>query len=263
MADTSPPSEQRQGLISRRAVWLVFYAGIALAWLAMARAMQADGVDGQGLWATLCLGAAEAEFGPLVVMWLLMALAMMLPTFAPAVGTYLDLTETAAARRPDTLVLVAGYGAVWAVVGVLGAALQVALSSLSLIGAEGRLLAPMATASLLLLAGLYQFSALKDACLAKCRMPLTYFIGHWRPGAGGAFRMGVDLGIACFGCCWALMALVFVGGTMNLYWMGLATLFMIFEKLPDLGQRLQRPAGVGLILAGGAVAVWAGGQHLY
>ena len=118
---------------------------------------------------------------------------------------------------------------------------------------DGRLLAPLATAALLAGAGLYQFSALKDACLAKCRMPLTYFMGHWRPGTAGALRMGLSLGLACFGCCWALMALAFVGGTMNLYWMGLATLFMIFEKLPDLGRHLQRPAGGALIAA--AIAV--------
>jgi predicted metal-binding membrane protein len=81
-------------------------------------------------------------------------------------------------------------------------------------------------------------------------MPMTFFMERWAPGAARAFRMGVELGALCLGCCWALMALAFVGGTMSLLWMGAATLFMVLEKLPDLGRSLTRPAGVVLIAAG-------------
>jgi len=100
---------------------------------------------------------------------------------------------------------------------------------------------------LLMLAGAYQFSALKAACLAKCRAPLTFFMQHWEEGA---WRNGLRLGLVCLGCCWALMALAFVGGVMNLAFMGLATAIMVIEKLPDLGRWLTRPLG-GVLLAGG------------
>jgi predicted metal-binding membrane protein len=113
------------------------------------------------------------------------------------------------------------------------------------------------SAGLLLIAGAYQFTHLKAACLAKCRMPLTFFMERWAPGASRAFRMGFELGVLCFGCCWAVMALAFVGGTMNLVWMGLATLFMVMEKLPDIGRVLTRPVGCLLVLAAGATALAA------
>ena len=113
------------------------------------------------------------------------------------------------------------------------------------------------TVGLLIAAGLYQMSVLKAACLAKCRMPLTFFMGRWALGPARALRMGAELGLICFGCCGALMALAFVGGTMSLLWMGAATLFMTLEKLPDLGRPLTRPAGFALLGAGAALALRA------
>ena len=98
-----------------------------------------------------------------------------------------------------------------------------------------------------MLAGAYQFSPLKAACLAKCRAPLGFFMQHWDEGA---WRNGLRLGLVCLGCCWALMALAFVGGVMNLAFMGLATAIMVIEKLPDLGRWLTRPLG-GLLMMGG------------
>jgi len=133
-----------------------------------------------------------------------------------------------------------------------GAGAQSALAGAALLNPGGALISPLASAGLLIVAGLYQFSGVKSACLSRCRHPLTYFLGRWRPGARAAFGMGAELGLVCLGCCWALMALAFVGGTMNLMWMGLATLFMAAEKLPEIGRPLTRPAGIGLILAGTA-----------
>jgi predicted metal-binding membrane protein len=79
---------------------------------------------------------------------------------------------------------------------------------------------------------------------------MSYFLGHWRPGAAGGLRMGLGLGAFCAGCCWGFMALGFVGGVMSLLWMGLATLFMVLEKVPEIGHRVTRPIGAGLIFAG-------------
>jgi predicted metal-binding membrane protein len=148
-----------------------------------------------------------------------------------------------------------GYALVWVAGSALGAAAQLALSRVGVLAADGSSLSVWLTVALLVAAGLYQLSILKAACLAKCRMPLTYFMGRWAPGLPRALSMGAELGLICFGCCWALMALAFVGGTMNLVWMGLATLFMVLEKLPQLGRPLTRPAGFALIGAGVLLAL--------
>ncbi len=211
----------------------------------------------EGFWASLCIAAGQAAFWPLYAMWALMAAAMMLPTFVPTFRTYLNLRFTGAASPASAAALVAGYGVVWLVGAALGAGAQWWLSQNGLVSPLGQSLSGWLTAALLLVAGLYQFSLLKAACLSKCRMPLTYFMERWKPGVPRALRMGVELGLVCFGCCWALMTLGFVGGTMNLLWMGAATLFMVLEKLPDLGRPLTRPAGWGLIAAAGYSALQA------
>lgn len=122
---------------------------------------------------------------------------------------------------------------------------------------DGSSLSAWLTSGLLIASGIYQFSKQKHMCLSKCRTPLTFFMERWKPGSGQAFRMGAELGVLCLGCCWALMALAFVGGSMSLLWMGAATLFMVLEKLPEIGGPLTRPAGYGLIAAGAIVALRA------
>ena len=105
--------------------------------------------------------------------------------------------------------------------------------------------------ALLMGAGAYQFSAIKEACLSKCRMPMTFFMQHWDEGP---LRNGLRLGAVCLGCCWALMLLAFVGGVMNVVFMGLATIIMVFEKLPDLGRYITRPLG-GILIAAGVITL--------
>jgi predicted metal-binding membrane protein len=190
-------------------------------------------------------------------MWALMSAAMMLPTFVPALQTFLHLGAAGAARTIDGVALVGGYGMVWTAGAMIGASGQMVLARSGLLAPDGSSLSPWLSSALLLAAGVYQLTQLKAACLAKCRMPLTFFMERWAPGTPRALRMGVELGVLCFGCCWALMALAFVGGTMNLIWMAAATLFMIMEKLPDIGRVLTRPAGWLLVLAAGANALAA------
>ncbi len=203
------------------------------------------------------MGAASADLGSLFAMWLLMSAAMMLPTFVPALQSFLNLKAAGATRSIDAVALVAGYALVWTVGAIIGALGQMALVKAGMVAPDGSSLSLWLSTGLLLLAGLYQFTHLKAACLAKCRMPLTFFMERWAPGSMRAFRIGLELGLLCFGCCWALMALAFVGGTMNLIWMGAATLFMIMEKLPDIGRVLTRPAGYLLVMAAGATALAA------
>ena len=175
-------------------------------------------------------------------MWALMAAAMMAPTALPAFATYDDLGRSTQTRFGA---LVSGYMAVWLGFSVLAAGLQMALFSAGLVSALGDSLSLGLSAGLLLLAGLYQFSPVKEACLSKCRAPLTFFMAHWEEGP---LRNGLRLGLVCLGCCWALMLLAFVGGVMNIAFMGLATLIMVIEKLPQYGRILTRPLGAALVL---------------
>jgi predicted metal-binding membrane protein len=110
---------------------------------------------------------------------------------------------------------------------------------------------------LLVGAGVYQLTPFKDACLEHCRSPARFIASHWRPGVGGALRMGVEHGAYCLGCCWVLMGLLFVGGVMNLVWIAAIALFVLLEKVVPYGAGGGRWAGIGMILAGGAVLLGA------
>jgi len=176
-----------------------------------------------------------------VLMWSVMSAAMMAPTALPAFATYDDLPGTTTAGLGT---LLSGYLVVWIGFAVLAAGLQVLFLDVGVLNAMGQSTSIWLTAGLLAVAGLYQFSALKEACLSRCRAPLTFFMSHWDEGP---FRNGLRLGLDCLGCCWALMLLAFVGGTMNLAFMGLAMVLMTLEKLPDLGAHITKPLGGGLI----------------
>jgi predicted metal-binding membrane protein len=204
---------------------------------------------GAEFWREFCSIEAGWAGAPTIFgMWLLMSAAMMAPTAIPAFVTWEDLTVSGAARGFGAITL--GYLGVWAGFSAIATVFQVILSEWQVIDTLGRSQNDVLTAGLLAGAGAYQFSALKEACLSKCRKPLTFFMQHWDEGP---LRMGVRLGAVCLGCCWALMALAFVGGTMNLLWMGGAMVLMFFEKMPDIGQHLTRPVGAALIGAAGWV----------
>jgi predicted metal-binding membrane protein len=238
--------------------WLALFGVILGAWLTLyAMALPADlrasaRVFGAEFWESLCTVTPDAAgFGRVVLMWALMAAAMMAPTALPAFATYDDLGRSTQTRFGA---LVAGYLIVWLGFSVLAGALQMGLFAAGLVSAFGDSLSVWLSAGLLLVAGLYQFSPVKEACLSKCRAPLTFFMAHWDEGA---LRNGVRLGLVCLGCCWALMLLAFVGGVMNIAFMGLATLIMVIEKLPQYGRVLTRPLGAVLIVSAVFVALGA------
>lgn len=236
--------------------WLVFFAAILLSWaiiLAMAFSQPGNGVvafTDPGFWASLCLTPAETSLMTLTAMWVLMSMAMMMPTFVPTLKTYQDMTQCGAADRAGFFGLVTGYLAIWFGFALFGAGAQMGLHGAGLVAPDGSSLSGWLTGALLLAAGIYQFSTFKHACLRQCQHPLTFFMQHWQPGPVAAVRMGLRLGALCLACCWALMLLAFVGGTMNLIWMGAATVFMTFEKLPDIGKYVTLPLGFALITAG-------------
>lgn len=238
--------------------WLALFGLILGAWIVLyAMALPADlrqsaRIFGADFWESLCMVTPDAAgFGRVVLMWALMAAAMMAPTALPAFATYDDLGRSTHTRFGA---LVAGYLAVWLGFSVLAGGLQMALFGAGLVSAFGDSLSVWLSAGLLMVAGLYQFSPVKEACLSKCRAPLTFFMAHW---GEGPFRNGVRLGLVCLGCCWALMLLAFVGGVMNIAFMGLATLIMVIEKLPAYGRLLTRPLGAALIAGAFIVALGA------
>ena len=249
-------------LLSRmgRAYWLAFFAALLASWWALAlMAVPEDlkaleGVYGAEFLQALCVGGAGvAGFPAAAAMWALMSAAMMAPTALPAFATFDDLRGPAQVSAGGFWALIGGYLTVWAGFSVIAAAAQTLLFEAGLIGSFGQSLSTGLTAALLIGAGLYQLSALKEACLSQCRAPLTFFMQHWDEGP---FRNGLRLGAVCVGCCWALMLLGFVGGVMDLAFMGLAMVLMTLEKLPDIGRPLTRPLGWALICAGFAVLLF-------
>jgi predicted metal-binding membrane protein len=252
----------------RQAAWIAFFVAVLGAWAALFL-MQPDldlpaGWQALGLdyLASLCRPAADTSLAGLIAMWGLMSLAMMAPTVAPALKTYLDLTHTQGATITGFSALLAGYLLVWIGFSVPAALLQAALDTHGWLDPFGRSSEVYLTAGLLALAGAYQFSRLKEACLNQCQSPLMFFMGKWQDGLSGAFRMGLHLGAICLGCCWALMLLAFVAGTMNLAFMGLAMVLMTFEKLPQLGRYLTVPVGFALLGSAAAILIIELIKHL-
>jgi predicted metal-binding membrane protein len=197
-----------------------------------------------------------AEFGPLFVMWGAMMAAMMLPTMVPTLRSYEDLMVSANGTRGGWLGVLLGYFVVWLAFAALIAGVQLALLFGGVIDMLGIARSRWVSAALLLGVGLFQFTRAKEVCHGVCHSPMMYFLGNWRTGFAGGLRMGLGLGVFCVGCCWGFMALGFAGGVMNLAWMGLATFFMMLEKLPQIGHRITKPLGFALICGACVVAAW-------
>ena len=238
-------------------VWIGFYALCLLCWAGLmamqlpAELLAARDIYGADFWIALCAtDAGVAGWPRLFAMWMLMAGAMMAPTFVPTLATYDDLVQGGAARGFGGLL--AGYFAIWVGFAAVAALAQSGLVKLGLLDPLGQSMNAALTVGLLAGAVAYQFSAFKESCLSQCRRPMAFLMQHW---AEGPLRMGVRLGVMCLGCCWALMTLAFVGGTMNLLWMGLGMVLMTLEKLPDLGNRLTRPLGFALLTAAALVGL--------
>lgn len=199
--------------------------------------------------------AASPAFPTVVIMWWVMMVAMMIPSASPAILLYAQVHRhsTELEGAPPTAAFLAGYLTCWLAFALVAAGLQISLVSSSLASRE-------TAAGLLIVAGIYQLSPFKDACLGRCRSPAQFLSRHYRPGTLGAFRVGLLHGAYCVGCCWLLMMLLFVGGVMNLLWVVGLTLLVAAEKLLPGGPWLTRIAGIamiiwgtGLILAGEAL----------
>lgn len=193
----------------------------------------------------------------LFVMWLAMSAAMMLPTAAPMIRTYAEIADTAVARGEPVIhpaVLTAGYMSVWALAAVGFTLVQLAIGHVTGMSATAPVKGVIA-GLILLGAGLYQFTALKQACLTKCRNPFTTLFARWKTTARGVFRLGIEQGVWCLGCCWALMLIMLAVGSMNVVWMAALTLFTFLEKTG--AGRVTTKAGGAIISVWGVALIWS------
>jgi len=183
-------------------------------------------------------------------LWAVMMTGMMLPSTAPMLFAYAQVSRRdASGHLARTLAFILAYLGLWVLASALGALAQTGLQAAGVLSHLGASTLPALSGGLLLVAGAYQLSPLKQACLRGCRTPMGFLLTEWRPGARGALVMGARHGAECILCCWALMALCFVLGTMNLLWMGILTLIMLVEKTFPGGRR------VGIV-AGWAFLAW-------
>ena len=194
-----------------------------------------------------------------LLMWWVMMVAMMLPSVAPTVLLHAALMRrgTQAVGVPMiSAAFLAGYLAIWGIFSLAATTLQFVLEAAGVVSASMMTLAARLPRGIVLVAaGLCQFTALKQACLSHCQSSARFLTERRRPGLRGAFLMGLDHGMYCLGCCWFLMALLFVGGIMNLYWIVGLTAFVAFEKLTSYGVLISKVAGAALILWGGWVVI--------
>ena len=240
----------------------------ALGWLYLALAVADMGGmapgPGMGIFAGLP-GAVQAICRPLfgqpvpaqgvaliALMWGAMTLAMMLPTAGPMILTYAQIADTAARkgeRIVSPLVLAAGYLVMWFAYAVVATLAQVAFTQLALLDTGMRSASTLFSGAIFIGAGVYQFTPLKHACLNQCQRPFPFFFANWQTTAKGVFRLGVQQGLYCLGCCWAMMLVMFAVGVMNVVWMAGLGIVMTLEKIGS-SRRFSHAVGVVLILAG-------------
>jgi predicted metal-binding membrane protein len=205
-------------------------------------------MPGENSWST-------GELASLFLMWSVMMVAMMLPSALPLLLIYRRLGIVRRVPPLAVAALAAGYLAMWIAFSAIATLAQWWLHERALLSPAMATTSRGVAAALLVLAGIYQWTPLKRACLAHCAAPLQFLTTHWRGGIGGAWRMGVLHGAYCIGCCWLLMALLFVGGVMNLAWVAAIAAYIFLEKVLPFNRWVSRICGLALIAFGVATAV--------
>lgn len=264
-------SLERVARLRRAPIWVGVTLIVALSWLYLAHMSASMSVMsasmGASMGPTLAHHAIQMErTAPLellfaFVMWSVMMVAMMVPGAVPAIALFATLTSR---RHPlqdptgTTAIYVGGYIAAWVGYSVFAALAQWALTRAMLISPVAGSGSAAVSALILLSAGVFQFTSLKDACLTNCRSPLAFFMAEWRDGSRGALVMGLRQGGYCVTCCWTLMAVMLVVGVMNLAWMAFLAVFVLAEKLAPPAWHIDRVSGAVLIAWGAwiGVGIW-------
>jgi predicted metal-binding membrane protein len=262
-----PPAESRLGALFARPKAVAVVCVVALAALGWSYLALLAAADANGLIDALCRAmVVEVSLGGtalVALMWAAMILAMMLPSAAPMIYTYAEIADTAAKkgeRIVSPFVLAAGYTAVWLGFAALATAAQLAFTRLAFLDEGMASASGLFSGAIFIAAGLYQFSALKHACLTQCRNPFPFFFTNWATTPRGVFRLGIKQGLFCLGCCWAMMAVMFAVGVMNVVWMAALGIVMTAEKFVT-GRRFTQVVGVALLAAGAAFVFFAFAAH--
>ena len=241
---------------------VIIIAGLGWFYLALLIAAPASSwfATVQALCRTLPEGAWSFSAAAVTAsMWSAMTLAMMLPSASPMILTYAEIAETAARKSErivSPLVIAAGYASVWLVFSLLATVIQIVLTRAALLNTGITSASGILAGAIFIGAGVYQFSALKHACLTHCQNPFPFFFTNWATTPGGVFRLGVEQGLYCLGCCWAMMMVMFAVGAMNVAWMAGLAAVMTIEKLLT-GRRFAHGVGVALIVVGTGIVVSA------
>ena len=241
MSDLSARKPQRERYLILGS--LLFLAG--LAWVLLI--WQSHSMSNQAM------GMSAALF---IAIWIVMMIAMMFPTAAPMI---LMFSKIYAGKRQQqqafvpTWIFVSAYLLIWSLCGVLLYPLAVGIENLAANSMWLMNNAARIGGAILLVAGLYQLSPLKHTCLSKCRTPVQFILSSWHDGYSGAFRMGLEHGIYCLGCCWLLFVILFPLGIMNIAVMALVTALIFAEKALPFGRQISQLAGLALIIYGALV----------
>jgi len=241
---------------------VIIIAGLGWFYLALLIAAPASSwfATVQALCRTLPEGAWSFSAAAVTAsMWSAMTLAMMLPSASPMILTYAEIAETAARKSErivSPLVIAAGYASVWLVFSLLATVIQIVLTRAALLNTGITSASGILAGAIFIGAGVYQFSALKHACLTHCQNPFPFFFTNWATTPGGVFRLGVEQGLYRLGCCWAMMMVMFAVGAMNVAWMAGLAAVMTIEKLLT-GRRFAHGFGVALIVVGTGIVVSA------
>ena len=239
---------------------LLFAVVLSWAWLLAGAGMMQEMGD---MLMPMSSGPWTAGHALLVlVMWAVMMAAMMLPSAAPMILFHAAIARRRSERGESGASAAAsgafasGYLLVWVAFSLAATGLQFGLERAALLSPMMESTSVALAGAVLIAAGLYQWTPLKKACLRYCRSPLDFVLTQWRPGARGAFLMGLRHGAVCVGCCWVLMLLLFVGGVMNFAWIAGIALFVLVEKLGPAGHWIGRGAGA-LLMAWGCATLLA------
>lgn len=197
------------------------------------------------------------------LMWGAMTLAMMLPSAAPMIFTYAEIADTAARKGEHVVspfVLAAGYLSVWLGFAAAATVVQLEFARLMLLDPGMASASGLFSGAIFIGAGIYQFSALKHACLTQCQHPFPFFFANWATTPRGVFRLGLRQGLYCLGCCWAMMLVMFAVGVMNVIWMAGLGMVMTIEKI-GTGRKFTYGVGVVLIVVGAGFVFTAVAAH--